>query len=394
MADTTFGLAQLIDPVDPRAFKQDYWEHAPLIIRRRQPDYYHGLLTLADVDAILSAPVRAPHLRVLRDGLEVDLDSTSQAARAEVVYEQFRQGGTVALQFLHERIPILAELCRSMAAELSAGCQVNAYLTPPGEKGLATHYDTHDVFVLQITGAKHWRLFEETVRLPLEGRSTRARTESQTDPTTEFDLVAGDAIYLPRGFAHEAAAGDSLSLHLTVGVRPINWAFVILTAVEEVIEQDPRFRESLPPGFAADMGSLRAAESNLSVLLHILQQQVDAEQVIKNAVTVVQSRTAPVLDGHLLDLEAVARLQPESRVWRRPGVSLTLTGDIDKAELSLPGKTIRMPYFMTADLQFIIHADEFNAYDLPGDLSESGRLILLKRLIREGILTLAEPGRV
>jgi ribosomal protein L16 Arg81 hydroxylase len=145
----------------------------------------------------------------------------------------------------------------------------NAYLIPPGQKGLATHYDTHDVFVLQIAGTKHWRLFEETVHLPLEGQRMRPRTEPQTDPT-EFDLLAGDPLYLPRGFAHDAVAVDSMSLHLTVGVRPIIWAFVILTAVEAAIEQEPRFRESLPLGFAADTGIRRAAESNLPVLLDIL----------------------------------------------------------------------------------------------------------------------------
>ncbi len=30
--------------------------------------------------------------------------------------------------------------------------QINAYLTPPGSQGFATHYDTHDVFVLQVDG--------------------------------------------------------------------------------------------------------------------------------------------------------------------------------------------------------------------------------------------------
>ena len=387
-------LAQLIDPIDPREFKRDYWEHSPLIIRRREPSFYHGLLTLADVDAVLSSPVRAPHLRVLREGAEINVDSPSQVASAEAVYEQFRNGCTIALHFLHERIPTLAQLCRSLAGELSAACQVNAYLTPPGEKGLATHYDTHDVFILQIAGTKHWRLFEETVHLPLEGQRMRPRTEPQTDPTAEFDLLAGDALHLPRGFAHDAAAVDSISLHLTVGVRPVTWAFVILTAVEAAIEQDPRFRESLPLGFAADMGIRRAVESNLPVLLDTLRKQVDAEQVIDNAVTAARNRTAPVLDGHLLDLEAVPRLQLETRVRHRPGVSLTLTAEGEKVELSLNGKTLRMPHFVTADLEFISHADEFTARDLPGDLNESGRLVLVKRLVREGILTVGEPGRV
>jgi hypothetical protein len=72
-------------------------------------------------------------------------------------------------------------------------------------------------------------------------------------------------------------------------------------------------------------------------------------------------------------------------------LSLTLVGEGDKVELSLNGKTLRMPHFVTADLEFISQADEFKAHDLPGDLNESGRLVLLKRLVREGILTVLTP---
>ena len=31
--------------------------------------------------------------------------------------------------------------------------QVNAYLTPPDSRGFNKHFDTHDVFVLQILGS-------------------------------------------------------------------------------------------------------------------------------------------------------------------------------------------------------------------------------------------------
>ena len=34
--------------------------------------------------------------------------------------------------------------------------QINAYITPPENQGFAAHYDTHDVFVLQVSGSKRW----------------------------------------------------------------------------------------------------------------------------------------------------------------------------------------------------------------------------------------------
>jgi hypothetical protein len=41
-------------------------------------------------------------------------------------------------------------------------------------------------------------------------------------------------------------------------------------------------------------------------------------------------------------------------------------------------------------LRFILEAEVFVAADLPGDLDDAGKLVLLQRLLREGFLTLCE----
>ena len=155
----------LIHPVDTGTFGQECWEKKPLVVRRTDPDYYRGLLSLESVDFILStSSIRPPLIRVVNEGKETPLKQLrahrlgSPAVLLESLYEEYRNGSTIVLQSLHERWRPLADLCRSLAAELSAYLQVNAYLTPAHEKGLKTHYDAHDVFVLQAEGSKHWRI--------------------------------------------------------------------------------------------------------------------------------------------------------------------------------------------------------------------------------------------
>ncbi len=47
---------------------------------------------------------------------------------------------------------------------------------------------------------------------------------------------------------------------------------------------------------------------------------------------------------------------------------------------------------MEEDVEFLASADaEFTAADLPGDLDEEGRLVLVRRLVREGFLQLSTP---
>src|SRR4029079_992330 len=113
------------------------------------------------VDNILSTSnLRSSDFRIVRDGHESPLNalaaSGSIAPGLDKVYAQYRDGSTIVLQFIHERWKPLTKLCSALSYELSAGFQVNAYLTPQNARGLNVHYDTHDVFVLQLEGMKHW----------------------------------------------------------------------------------------------------------------------------------------------------------------------------------------------------------------------------------------------
>ena len=83
------------------------------------------------------------------------------------VLTQLAGGATLVLQALHRTWPPLVDFGSELAAELGHPVQVNAYITPPENRGFAAHYDTHDVFVLQIAGDKHWQIHEPVLPDPL-----------------------------------------------------------------------------------------------------------------------------------------------------------------------------------------------------------------------------------
>ncbi len=84
------------------------------------------------------------------------------------VLAEFEDGATIVLQALHHNWPPIADFCRRLEAALGEPVQANAYFTPRSAQGLAVHHDTHDVFVLQTAGKKHWRVYEPVVELPLQ----------------------------------------------------------------------------------------------------------------------------------------------------------------------------------------------------------------------------------
>jgi hypothetical protein len=100
----------------------------------------------------------------------------------------------------------------------------------------------------------------------------------------------------------------------------------------------------------------------------------------------VRSRR-PVLDGQLAHLRALRDLDSETELERRPTVLADLVVREGRAKLTFEGRTLEFPAHVGDALEFVLRTDEpFCPSDLPGTLDEEGRLALVARLVREGLL--------
>ncbi len=157
---------------DPQTFAREHWGRLPLLSRASAlPRDFDDLLTARTVDELLAERgVRAPFIRVAKEGDVLARESYLGAAGfgAEMpdqidsakVLHQFASGATIVLQGLHRLWPPLIDFVRGMVDDLGQPVQANAYVTPPKSRGFDPHYDVHDVFVLQTTGSKHWKVYE------------------------------------------------------------------------------------------------------------------------------------------------------------------------------------------------------------------------------------------
>jgi lysine-specific demethylase/histidyl-hydroxylase NO66 len=198
---------------------------------------------------LLGRGTRTPAFRLVRDG--ETLPSSTYTRRAGIghrsvddvvqpnrVLELYADGATVVLQALQLTDPHLARVANNLALDLDQAVQVNAYLTPVAARGLELHFDYHDVFVLQLEGAKHWRVWEPLARTRAPVREARVAMPTWDElgaPVLDLTLTAGDCLYLPRGFPHAAAALDSSSAHLTIGVLATTWQQVVRHALDEAV---------------------------------------------------------------------------------------------------------------------------------------------------------------
>jgi ribosomal protein L16 Arg81 hydroxylase len=368
------ALARAVEPLDIERFLAEHWERKPLVVPRAEEGRFDDLLSVRDVERLLTeTAIRTPAFRLVRAGETVAGYTTDLSWRpspftgvADVrrVLEEFERGATIVLQGLHHNWLPLARYCRHLESFLGHPVQANAYFTPAGSQGLPVHHDTHEVISLQVAGTKRWLVYDPVLELPLKNQRYRSALGEPGEPVLDLTLAAGDTLYLPRGWLHQALTSEDDSLHITVGVNVRRWVDEAHAALEDAESELP-FRQTIdaeePPGLPeldADAVRLRARER------------------------FVRTRR-PILDGQLSELRALPSLTTEDELERRD----TVIADLDGTRLVFEGKTLRFPERLAPELQFLVTAEQpFRASELPGDLDGDGRLVLLRRLVREGFL--------
>ncbi|WP_430501752.1 cupin domain-containing protein [Micromonospora trifolii] len=404
-AEATAALARCVS-VEPAKFAAAHWGHTPLLSRAAElpdPAGFTDLLSPADADELLSRRgLRTPFLRVARDGQLVAASrwTGGGGAGAEIgdqvlderVLEQYASGATLVLQGLHRIWPPLVDFARDLGLALNQPLQINAYLTPAGSQGFATHYDTHDVFVLQVDGRKHWRIHPPVLPDPLEkqpwgGRADEVGATAQGEAALDVVLAPGDALYLPRGWLHSAQAQDASSLHLTVGIRALT-RYALVEELLALAAEDQRLRASLP--FGTDVADPDAIEPELTETVEALRDWLLRADPGAVAARLRQrawpaARPAPIRP--LAQADALATLDADSRVTVRPGLRWQLVPHgADTVALRLFDRTITLPASCEPAARALLDGVVTRVGDLPGLPDDADRVTLTRRLLREAVL--------
>jgi ribosomal protein L16 Arg81 hydroxylase len=381
------ALGLTLDPVEAERFFDEYWEQQPLVVARGEARRFHGLLGPADVERLVcETGIRVPAFRLVKEGAQLPLStytedirwrpgSFSGTALVERVADEFARGATLVLQALHLYWPAAALYCRDLEKQLGCPVQANAYQTPAAARGFAVHHDTHDVFVLQVAGRKRWRVYEPVVELPLKDQRWSPDLGDPGEPIHDFTLEAGDTLYLPRGWPHEATTSDDESLHLTIGMHPQTRLDALRSALDGCAEDDVELRRAVDgEGPAAALERLAA--------------RIDPEELARRLRRRFVASRRPILHDQLGQIRALDGLTLEDPLERRATVIWELEQTPGGGALLLfEGKELRFPSHAADAVRAAVELSQpFTAAELPGPLDGAGRLVLVRRLVREGFL--------
>jgi bifunctional lysine-specific demethylase and histidyl-hydroxylase NO66 len=385
-----------------------FWATEPLLTRAAELGAgFDDLLDAAAVDELISCRgLRTPFVRMARDGNVLAAREFTRGGGAgagiadqaadDRVLAQLAAGATLVLQALHRTWPPLVSFGSQLADELGHPVQVNAYITPAQNRGFAPHYDVHDVFVLQVSGRKHWSVHAPVVTDPLDEQNwekSRAEVSARAEgrPLIDCVLEPGDALYLPRGTIHAAEALGEVAIHLTVGIHPITRYHLVQQLLDRA-QQDETLRSSLPMG--VDLGDAAVLAPHLTATLDALRDYLDrvpADEIAAGIGRRLTAQTRPQPVAPLTQLAAAEALGHDTVLRTRHALRYRMDEDGERVRVALIDRTVALPLDAGAALKLALSGEPFRPAELPG-LDADDQLAVARRLLREGVLVPAgEP---
>jgi ribosomal protein L16 Arg81 hydroxylase len=384
---------KLLFPIQSHDFDTKYFEKKYLHISRSNKDHYSNLFSRQEVEKLLNEKsFRFPALRLTKHGEEIQSSEycTDKFVDMVQVRKRFSEGYTIILNSVHEQHAALKDMTNDLSVHIGHPFQTNVYITPSESQGFPAHYDTHDVFVLQVTGNKTWRIYSNSSTvLPSKTMEFNAKEHHPGTEFKEIRLKQGDLLYLPRGVFHDALAESELSIHVTLGMLNYTWTDLIIQSVLERAKFNPEWRKSLP----ANYSSKSIQQENqlfFSTLLEDLSKNTDLElafhQFRKNLLRNLPTPVSNILDS----AQKINNIDLGTWVQHQPYKPFSLKKTAENISIDWAGYQVSFPAHTETTLTFVIQHQRFQLDTLPDDMDEASKLVLIKRLLNEDFLQIVE----
>jgi bifunctional lysine-specific demethylase and histidyl-hydroxylase MINA len=277
-------LAELLAPISEDAFFAEHHDRAPLHVQGGAAKFAQ-VLSWRQINRLLDQTHiwSAQSLKLVLDGVPVPPEQYCVRAtgrdntpvlqpEARMVAPWVARGASVVMNDVDSLTPGLAAVSDALEGAGLGKAQANVYISWKSHKAFPAHFDTHDVWAVQVEGEKIWNIWEGRAEWPIAHAGFRLAQEQHERAKGrlrgQVRMQPGDLLYLPRGWYHDALAEAESSVHIAYGVHAPLGVDLMNILLERAV-YDSEFRKPLP----RQDGSA-AAQAALAMRAGVLGQRV------------------------------------------------------------------------------------------------------------------------
>lgn len=387
----------------PQQFLRDYWQQQPLFVKNAVPEIA-GLMDGGDL-AGLALDEHAESRIVLQHA-----DGSWELKRGPFKAKTFKtlpkENWTLLVQAVDHFLPDAAELLErfNFLPHWRIDDLMVSYAVNGG--GVGPHYDSYDVFLIQGSGTRLWRIGQTACDQDLLPHPD-LRILQNMQVTQEFVCEPGDLLYLPPHLAHWGIAQGECMTY-SVGFRTPSDRELLDGFCNYLVEQTPELQRygdsgSKPvqhPG-ALEPQAIAALRTRITHLIKMpgaleefLGRALSEPKYAAHATATPEKRWSKAALGKALMKAGAVRRDEGSRFLLVPAASLPATAPA----LYVDGERLVLEHVSTASTKLLVAAAliaDHRVIDPPvlrELLADEAAATLILRLFNSGHLYLPDSG--
>jgi 50S ribosomal protein L16 3-hydroxylase len=209
-------ILPLLGGLSPQQFMKRHWQKKPLLVRQAIPGF-KPLLDRAELFNLAAGEDVESRLLVCGDGQwQLKRGPFERRALPALKKPQW----TILVQGVdlhHDGVHSLMQQFRFVPDARLDDVMIS-YASDGG--GVGPHFDSYDVFLLQASGQRRWRIGRQKDLTLVDGLPLKIL--ANFEPEEEYVLEAGDMLYLPPRWAHDGVAVGGDCMTYSIGFRQPN----------------------------------------------------------------------------------------------------------------------------------------------------------------------------
>jgi 50S ribosomal protein L16 3-hydroxylase len=204
---------QLLNNLTPSQFLADYWQKKPLLIHQAIPKF-SGLINPNELAGLACEDdVQSRIIKNIKGKWHVHNGPFDDSDFTQLPETNW----TLLVQGVNHHLPEAADLLSQFNFIPHARLDDLMVSYAPDGGGVGPHVDSYDVFLLQGSGNRSWKISSQTDLSIVKNAPLRILKHFETEQ--EWVLEAGDMLYLPPQIAHWGTAIGNDCMTYSIGFR-------------------------------------------------------------------------------------------------------------------------------------------------------------------------------